>query len=238
MSVPVRPVSHLPHREFVGRPEAFDLLGARHFMLLFLLGLREHHTLLDFGCGSLRSGRLAMVYLDRGRYIGFDPNRWLIEAALEHEVGSNLVALKESRFYSDADFRWSEIGASLDFVHAHSVLTHAPISLVRSFFAQSGETLAPAGLILATYLRSDQDYEGTEWVYPELVGYRPVTMSSLARRHGLTLRHLRWPHTEQTYFVAARCESRIRDACDEVRALYGLDLWAAEDADPKGEAAG
>lgn len=212
------------HRDFVGRPEAFDLLGARHFMLLFLLGLREQHTLLDFGCGSLRSGRFAMVHLGRGRYVGFDPNRWLIEAALEHEIGKELALLKGARFYSEPGFRWSEIGEPLDFVHAHSVLTHAPMTLIRDFFAQAAQTLAPSGLVLATYLKSDRDHEGCEWVYPELVGYRPETMTDLAQHHGLAFRHLRWPHTEQSYFVAARNANRIDDALEEVLRTYGMDL--------------
>ena len=59
-----------PHREYVGKPEAFDLLGGRHFVLLYLLGLREHHCVLDVGCGSLRSGRLLIQYLAPGRYYG------------------------------------------------------------------------------------------------------------------------------------------------------------------------
>ena len=83
------------HREFVGRPEAFDYLGGRHFMMLFALGLREHHRLLDFGCGSLRSGRLIIPYLASGNYYGIEPNQWLVRAGIQDELGESVLRAKE-----------------------------------------------------------------------------------------------------------------------------------------------
>jgi hypothetical protein len=50
------------HRTYIGPAEHYELLSGRHFMLFFVLGMRERHTFLDFGCGSLRSGRLVMTY--------------------------------------------------------------------------------------------------------------------------------------------------------------------------------
>jgi hypothetical protein len=66
-------------RAYVGPPRQFDFMGATQFRLLTTLGLREHHSVLDFGCGSLRAGRLLIPYLLPGRYYGLEPNRWLIE---------------------------------------------------------------------------------------------------------------------------------------------------------------
>jgi hypothetical protein len=43
---------------WVGPPDRYDFMGATQFALLFAIGLRGHHKLLDFGCGSLRAGRL------------------------------------------------------------------------------------------------------------------------------------------------------------------------------------
>jgi hypothetical protein len=48
---------------YVGPPAQYDFMGASQFRLLCTLGLRENHTLLDFGCGSLRAGRLLIPYL-------------------------------------------------------------------------------------------------------------------------------------------------------------------------------
>jgi hypothetical protein len=46
------------YRAYVGWPVNFDLVAAMTFNLLTTIGLRQHHTLLDVGCGSLRSGRV------------------------------------------------------------------------------------------------------------------------------------------------------------------------------------
>ncbi len=66
---------------YVGPPQDYDFMGATQFRLLTTLGLRDHHRLLDFGCGSLRAGRLLIPYLNPGNYYGIEPNRWLIDDA-------------------------------------------------------------------------------------------------------------------------------------------------------------
>src|SRR5437879_7690102 len=70
-----------PHyRAYVGPPEDYDLIAAMTFNLLTTLGLRQHHSLLDVGCGSLRIGRLLIPYLNRGKYFGIEPNEWLVRS--------------------------------------------------------------------------------------------------------------------------------------------------------------
>lgn len=54
--------------------------------------------MLDFGCGSLRLGRLLILFLNDGRYFGIDPNRWLIEEGLERELGRDAARIKKLHF--------------------------------------------------------------------------------------------------------------------------------------------
>jgi hypothetical protein len=77
-------------RAYVGPPGQFDFMGATQFRLLTTLGLREHHSLLDFGCGSLRAVRLLIPYLLPGRYYGLEPNRWLIEDGINTQLVDRL----------------------------------------------------------------------------------------------------------------------------------------------------
>ena len=95
------------YRAYIGSPDLYDLLAASHFRLVTLLGLREHHSFLDIGCGSLRAGKLLIPYLLPERYYGIEPNEWLVREGIEKEVGQGLVALKKATFAYVDDFSFS-----------------------------------------------------------------------------------------------------------------------------------
>ncbi len=90
--------STIEHRARVGPQIYYDLVAAGTFSLLASLGLREHHRLLDIGCGSLRNGRLLIPYLNAGNYVGIEPDPQLVHAGLTHEIGHDLVAIKRPKF--------------------------------------------------------------------------------------------------------------------------------------------
>jgi len=87
------------YRAYVGPPEDYDLVAAMAFNLLTTLGLRQHHSLLDIGCGSLRIGRLLIPYLNRGNYFGVEPNKWLVDEGISRELGETLVQIKRPTFF-------------------------------------------------------------------------------------------------------------------------------------------
>src|SRR5215471_11064025 len=87
------------YRAYVGPPEDYDLIAAMTFNLLTTLGLRQHHSLLDVGCGSLRIGRLLIPYLNRGKYFGVEPNKWLVEEGIKRELGQGLLEIKHPTFF-------------------------------------------------------------------------------------------------------------------------------------------
>ena len=89
-------------------------MGAAQFRLLTSLGLREHHSVLDFGCGSLRAGRLLIPYLLPGRYYGLEPNRWLIEDGISGQLGAELIELKLPIFLCSSDFSAAHFGVQFD----------------------------------------------------------------------------------------------------------------------------
>ena len=74
------------YRAYVGPPEDYDLIAAMTFNLLTTLGLRQHHSVLDVGCGSLRIGRLLIPYLNQGKYFGVEPNEPIICTARKRDV--------------------------------------------------------------------------------------------------------------------------------------------------------
>ena len=87
------------YRAYVGPPEDYDLIAAMTFNLLTTLGLRQHHSLLDIGCGSLRIGRLLIPYLNRGKYFGIEPAEWLVAEGIKQELGETVVQTKQPTFF-------------------------------------------------------------------------------------------------------------------------------------------
>src|SRR5436305_2795022 len=110
---------------FVGPPQQYDFMGATQFRLLCELGLRDHHRVLDFGCGSLRAGRLLIPYLQPGCYFGIEPNAWLIEDAIANQIGGDMVRIKAPRFSHSDSFDASVFDTRFDFLLAQGSFSHA-----------------------------------------------------------------------------------------------------------------
>jgi SAM-dependent methyltransferase len=130
---------------YVGPPAEYDAMAATQFRLLTTLGLREHHRLLNSGCGSLRVGRLLIPYLLPGNYHGIEPNSWLIEDAIAREIGHDQIRLKRSVFRANADFSSDGFGVAFDFIVAQSVFSHAGADLVAPALSGFRRNLAPGG---------------------------------------------------------------------------------------------
>ncbi|MEX2457747.1 MAG: class I SAM-dependent methyltransferase [Actinomycetota bacterium] len=182
------------YRAWVGNPERFDLMSAAQFSLLTQLGLREDHSLLDLGCGSLRGGRLFIPYLLPDRYFGIEPHAWLVEEGIGHEIGRDQIELKRPTFAHVDDFRLTVFGRRFDFILAQSILSHASQPMIRRCMAEARAALQPGGRFVATFLEGEEDYRGDEWVYPECVTYRRETFDSLVASEGLVTTALDWPH--------------------------------------------
>jgi cyclopropane fatty-acyl-phospholipid synthase-like methyltransferase len=194
------------YRAYVGPPEEYDLIAAMTFNLLTTIGVRQHHTLLDVGCGSLRIGRLLIPYLNVNKYVGVDPNRWLVEEGVRLELGQSLVEIKRPTFlFSSAPE--SVLGSAIspfDFAVAQSIFSHSgPDLLARWIFAIS-HSLSERGALLATYIPGADDCSVKGWTYPECVNYTALTLESIAAKAELSFRILDWKHPRQVWALFAR----------------------------------
>jgi SAM-dependent methyltransferase len=190
------------HRKFVGPPEKYDLASAGQFSLLTALGLREDHTLLDIGCGSLRGGRLFVPYLKPGNYFGIEPEQWLIDQGIDTELGRDLVRLKQPSFNNDTNFTLTSFGRKFDYMLAQSIFSHATQPQIRRCLSEAKKALEPTGIFAATFFPGETNYEGTEWVYPGCVYYTLEYFSKLVADEGLRCKPLNWTHTNQQKWVA------------------------------------
>ena len=217
---------------YVGPPELYDLMGASQFRLLTALGLREPHKLLDFGCGSLRLGRLLLPYLLPGGYHGIDPNAWLIEDAVAAEIGGEQIGLKRPRFSHNDDFATDVFGCRFDFIVAQSVLSHTGRDLAGRLLRNAAASLAPGGLALMTFVHVgsmglSKETQADGWVYPGCVAYHPDTVLSMIRAAGLHGMWLPWHHPSQQWYAAAATPDRLPQRAKFAH-LSGAVLGVAE----------
>lgn len=190
------------YRAYVGPPHYYDLMAAMAFNLLTVCGLREHHRVLDIGCGSLRMGRLLMPFLLPGRYTGVEPNRWLVEDGILNELGVDSLLAKQPSFVFAAELPETLQDGRFDYALAQSIFTHCATDQIRAWLAQIRQALSPKGALLATYFRGQDDYSGTGWIYPDCAFYRPGTIAALAADAGLELIELDWRHPRKQRWVA------------------------------------
>jgi SAM-dependent methyltransferase len=190
------------YRAFIGNSRVYDVLAAMQFNVLTLAGLREGHTLLDIGCGSLRAGRLFIPYLLPGNYYGVEPEEWLVQEGIDREVGADLVALKSPHFLHDNDFTLTRFERTFDYLLAQSVFSHATRAQITRCFSEAAQVMTPQSRFYATFFLGDHDYEGDEWVYPDLVPYTRKGMAAMATAQGLRCQLLDWPHPrKQTWML-------------------------------------
>ena len=185
------------YRAYVGPPGRYDLIATLQLSILFFLGMRDTDKILDFGCGSLRLGRLLIPFLQPDSYFGIEPNAWLIDEGVRRELGADALSLKRPRFDHNDRFDSTVFDQRFDFVMAQSILTHTGLAaaqtLCRSFF----ETLKPGGLAIVNWIVGEADdstIHDTEWLYPYCHTYSAGTIASVYEQAGLVARVTRWWH--------------------------------------------
>ena len=192
------------YRAYVGPPEDYDLIAAMTFNLLTTLGLRQNHSLLDIGCGSLRIGRLLIPYLNRGKYFGVEPNEWLVNEGIRRELGETLVQIKRPTFlFSSSPDTIAQAKIPFDFELAQSIFSHCGLDLIKGWLSAISRSLAQNGALVATFLPGEKDSPRTGWIYPDCVNYRPDTLEGAAKEVNLRFEILDWKHPRQTWALFA-----------------------------------
>jgi hypothetical protein len=200
------------YRAYVGPPDRFDFMSATQFSLLFALGLREVHRVLDFGCGSLRLGRLLIPFLRKKCYFAVEPNRWLVDDAIAAELGQDIVRLKEPTFSWRDDFDCSQFGVTFDYIVAQSIITHAGPDIAGRLLQNFRATMHPNSLCVFTYRAATAPppmAHPNGWTYPDVVFYQDEEIDRLVADVGLVGRRLPWYHPGATWYIAAVSPDRL-----------------------------
>lgn len=180
-----------------GPPEDFDFVAAMGFNLLTSLGMRAEHRLLDIGCGQLRIGRLLIQYLDRGNYVGVDPNSGSIDIGLRRYVGRHLINVKRPLLIDSANPGAVPDEPKFDFAIAQSVFSHTGPDLLEGWLAAASRVLDSGGVLAATWVPgADRAEDG--WT-SAFVTYSETTLGRMAAEHGLSFHSIEWRHRNQRW---------------------------------------
>lgn len=182
------------HRAFVGPTENYDRSAALQFCLLTLSGLRSYHKVLDIGCGSLRLGKILIPFLENKNYYGIEPEKWLIESAVNEELGLNLIELKEPNFLYNENYNFEPFNTKFDFCIAQSIFSHTTLAQMEICIKSVALYIQSNGVFLATAYLGDSDYIGDKWVYPECISFKFSTIKKVANSANMNVARLNWPH--------------------------------------------
>jgi len=210
------------HRSYVGKEAYYDIASALQFNLLTVLGLREHHYLLDIGCGALRAGRLFIPYLHPGRYFGVEPERWLVEKGIDQDLGQSIIDIKRPTFLHTDQFEFGKFDRTFDFLIAQSIFSHTSQAQLRTCLREAKNVMTPTSIFAATFFEGLSDYTGNRFVTH--AGYRMATIRSLVEEQGLIMRPIEWDHQDlQRWILILHKDAQIPplpQVCDPVQSIY------------------
>jgi len=192
------------HRAWVGPVWAYSHKSAMQFVTLANLGLREGHKLLDIGCGSLRAGKLFIPFLNPGNYYGLEPEKWVLEEGIKHELGQEIIDLKKPQFTHNYDFNLDEFqDTKFDFALAQSVFSHTTRRQIRQCLQAIKKHLQPQGIFLFNF-GEGPDSDPEEWVYPGCCTYTENLMRFYVESSGMKIQRIRDKvFSGQDWFIAA-----------------------------------
>jgi SAM-dependent methyltransferase len=182
----------------------WDTMGAAQFALLALFfGLREHHKLLEIGCGPLRAGRFLISYLKSGHYFGVEPNERAVQLGVEHELGKDMAAAKAPSFTAREDFDFASFGETFDYALSYSLLTHMPPTLIAPLFENVARCFHVDSIFLGTvaWAKGEESIVDEEqWTSLPINRFAPDRLERAASDVGMVLRPLGRVH--QAWFAA------------------------------------
>jgi SAM-dependent methyltransferase len=173
--------------------ESWLQIGQMQFDYLIKHGLKPDMRMLEIGCGNLRAGRLFIDYLDSGNYYGTDISPDILLAA-QRTVGEYGLQRKLPYLSLVDDLKLGFLpDGHFNVVHAHSVFSHSPLSVIDECLSHVGRIMAPGGVFDFTFDRT----QGAEHqVLREDFYYRTETLIDLARGHGLEAQYMAdWEET-------------------------------------------
>jgi SAM-dependent methyltransferase len=200
---------------FVGCPlEYFETTSKDLFCLALLEGLNPSASVLEVGCGCLRTGYQFIRYLMPGCYFGIEPNIAMLDAGRELLLGT-LGPQKLPHFNHNDTFSFSVFGTTFDFVVACSIWSHASKGQIARMLDEFRCYANPGGKFITSWIPSrpdTPDHEAKGWIgrshrcdTPGMVAHSREWLTEAATTRGLAIREFDGFTTlNQTWLIITR----------------------------------
>ena len=166
---------------YVGDPGSWAKRGSLIHDFLTEAGMNPGSNVLNIGCGNLSEGAPIIRTLEPDRYVGVEPNGWLVEAALTENRD---LAAKSPRFLWRSDFDASEIDMRFDFIIGHSVLSHIAHWQLNQFLSNTRKAVDEGATMLMSIILDQYNSWDSDWVYPGVSRFRLQTVIAAGREIG------------------------------------------------------
>lgn len=123
-------------------------IGENQLKYLKSHGLNKSHTLLDYGCGTLRAGVHFIHYLYPNRYTGYDLSKDAIKFSRELIYNDGYLTGKLPSIYSSW-VSWSIY--TFDFIIAQSVITHTDAATTQKIFQRLASVMKKDSKFFCSY---------------------------------------------------------------------------------------
>ena len=117
-----------------------------------------------------------LCLLEKGHYVGIDPNPWLMNQTLLIAENQQVVNEKAPIFLNNINFDASSTGITFDYVFAHSIMSHAAHWQLPLFFENIAKVLKKNGKVIFSIRLTEtneygnegaaQETHAEEWQYP------------------------------------------------------------------------
>lgn len=156
---------------------------------------------LEIGVGALHLGIPLINYLEKGNYVGIEPNEWLRKKKVMMKEIHYLIYQKQVTFLNVKDFDASRLGKKFDFIFAHSVLSHCAYWQLEQFLENTSKVLLSKGKIVASIRLAEGNKFGSKgsvgktdsmdkkWVYPGVSWFKLSTVKQIANKYDLNVEH-------------------------------------------------